>query len=369
MLKYFYQKSVFVESKSKPTVSPFTNAKKSILTHFGADVLKFINRYTLIDDPETLVVSTRNAFNINALASENTSCIVNLGKVNDILRINYFFEMVNARLPKGGCFIGCVETKGSRKIRLLNKYPKVISHFIYYGDFIVKRVFPKLPVTRKIYFKLTAGRNRVLSRTETLGRLYACGFTILDEKMINNRLFFVAQKKDEPTFEPEPTYGPIYKMKRIGKDGKIIHVYKLRTMHAFADHLQQYVYEHHSLQEGGKFKNDFRVSTVGKLFRKYWIDELPMIYNLIKGDLKIVGVRPLSRQYLSLYSSELRKKRSKFKPGLIPPFYADLPKTLDEIMNSEMKYLRLYEKAPFTTDVKYFFKALKNIIIKSARSN
>jgi hypothetical protein len=57
------------------------------------------------------------------------------------------------------------------------------------------------------------------------------------------------------------------------------------------------------------------------------------------------------------------------KPGLIPPFYVDLPKTLEEIMASEMKYLRAYEKNPLRTDVKYFFLSLRNIFFRRARSN
>jgi lipopolysaccharide/colanic/teichoic acid biosynthesis glycosyltransferase len=93
-----------------------------------------------------------------------------------------------------------------------------------------------------------------------------------------------------------------------------------------------------------------------------------MILNLIKGDLKLVGVRPLSKHYFSLYPHEMQKKRTKFKPGLIPPFYVDLPKTFEEIVASESKYLDEYEKAPFTTDLKYFRKALWNILVKRIRS-
>lgn len=83
----------------------------------------------------------------------------------------------------------------------------------------------------------------------------------------------------------------------------------------------------------------------------------------------MVGVRPLSSQYFNLYSKELKEKRSKHKPGLIPPFYADLPKTLDEIMASEMHYLEEHEKHPIKTDIKYFLKAWQNILFKKARSN
>ena len=103
--------------------------------------------------------------------------------------------------------------------------------------------------------------------------------------------------------------------------------------------------------------------------RKYWLDELPMFINLLKGDMKIVGVRPLSAHYFSLYSAELQQKRVKFKPGLLPPFYADMPKTLDEIQASEMRYLTMCEeKSVFFTDLKYILRILHNILIKKARS-
>ena len=103
--------------------------------------------------------------------------------------------------------------------------------------------------------------------------------------------------------------------------------------------------------------------------RKYWLDELPMIFNLLNGDMKLVGVRPLSAHYFNLYSIELQELRTKFKPGLLPPFYADMPKTLDEIQESEMKYLELCNKnGVFFTDIKYFYLILRNIFFRKARS-
>ncbi|MCK5765126.1 MAG: sugar transferase, partial [Bacteroidales bacterium] len=155
---------------------------------------------------------------------------------------------------------------------------------------------------------------------------------------------------------------------RIGKNGKTIYVYKMRTMHPYSEYLQEYVYAQSQLQEGGKFKNDFRVHTAGKIMRKFWIDELPMLFNLLKGDLKIVGVRPLSQHYFDLYYEELREKRIKIKPGLVPPFYTDMPKTLEEIQESELRYLDAYDKRPFLTDMRYFWKAMYNIVFRKARS-
>ena len=139
-------------------------------------------------------------------------------------------------------------------------------------------------------------------------------------------------------------------------------------MHPFSEYLQDYIFHQNELQEGGKFRNDFRISKEGKIFRKFWLDEIPMFINFFKGDMKLIGVRPISKQYYSLYSTELQEKRIRTKPGLLPPFYADMPKTLEEIIASELKYLNAYEQAPLKTDIKYFFLSLKSILIQGARS-
>jgi len=61
--------------------------------------------------------------------------------------------------------------------------------------------------------------------------------------------------------------------------------------------------------------------------------------------------------------------RVRFKPGLLPPFYADLPQTLDEIQESERNYLvACQNKGVFITDLKYLFRILKNILFRNARS-
>ena len=109
---------------------------------------------------------------------------------------------------------------------------------------------------------------------------------------------------------------------------------------------------------------------VGRVFRKFFIDEVPMVINLVRGDLKFFGVRPLSSHYLSLYPDEFQAYRNQFKPGLIPPFYVDMPQSLEEVIESEANYLKEYESHtfPFLVDVKYSFKAFYNIVINKARS-
>ena len=98
------------------------------------------------------------------------------------------------------------------------------------------------------------------------------------------------------------------------------------------------------------------------------MDEFPMLINFFKGNMKLVGVRPLSRHYFDLYNKSLQDRRIKYKPGLIPPFYADLPSDLDAIQESETRYLDKYDKHPILTDFTYFWKSVWNILFRYARS-
>lgn len=343
--------------------------RELVVQEAGEEVLEFIEKNINLEHQQTLVVSTTTPFNIQSQPEGFFQVIINLHPVNDFKRVNKFFETVNSRLPVYGLYINCSITNQIRKQRIMRKYPPVLNGIYYFFHFIFMRVFPKLPVTKRFYFWATNGYNRAISKAETFGRLYSCGFELIGEQQIGDKLYFVSRKIQQPAFDYHPTYGPLIRLKRVGKGGKTIYVYKMRTMHPYSEYLQDYVYKTSDLQEGGKFRADFRVNSVGRLMRKLWIDELPMLVNLLRGDLKLVGVRPLSQQYFDLYSDELKAKRTKTRPGLIPPFYADLPKTLEEIQASEDRYLEAYFKSPFLTDFRYFWKAFYNIVFRRARSN
>lgn len=342
--------------------------KEIIIEEQGEKAFSFISKFLNVEEATVEVVKTRTKFNIRKISNQKFG-IVNLKKVNDINKMNEFFKLVNEKLEVDGLFIGCVETQVARRKRIFKKYPLGIAPVYYFFDFIFKRVFSKLWITKWLYFFITAGRNQVLSRAEALGRLSYCGFEIIEETEINNINYFVVKKVSFVEDVKEPRFSILFKMRRVGKYGEPINVYKVRTMHPYAEYLQAYIYRINNLQSGGKFKNDFRITSWGRILRRFWIDEIPMIINLVKGQLKIVGVRPLSTQYLSLYNTELIEKRKKIKPGLVPPFYADMPSTLDEIIDSELRYINAYLKNPFSTDIKYFFKASSNIIINKVRSN
>jgi lipopolysaccharide/colanic/teichoic acid biosynthesis glycosyltransferase len=363
------REEAIVQQKKRSTLRyDFRMREEYLRNEIGEEAFRYVLNYAAIDSPNTLVIATTSRFNIDTQIQKSFECILNVCRVNDFRYINKYFESVNAKLPVGGLFIDFIETKNMRKKRILAKFPPGINYLYYTADFVVKRIFPKFMLTKKLYFILTRGENRVLSKAEAFGRLYSCGFEILDEKVVDRGLYFIAIKVKEPLFPQNPSYGPMIGLERIGKGGKSIKVFKMRTMHPFAEYLQDYVYRTAGLQDGGKFKDDFRVTTIGRIMRKFWLDELPMLLNLLKGDLKLVGVRPLSRQYFKLYNPELQKLRTQAKPGLIPPFYVDNPRTLEEIEISELRYLKSYKKHPLRTDWVYFWKAFFNIVIRKYRS-
>jgi len=351
--------------------NPLVKNLKEIYLKDFPKLFEFVNSrldLNAIDLNKSFILRSRDQYNVDVINNNSLQFFMNLHPINDIRRINYYLISVNQRLQSGGVLVCCFQSITQRYTTIFRKYPYFLALFIYFLDFVWNRVFPKLPIIQKIYFYITKGKNRALPLAEMLGRLVYCGFNFIDFKEINNLTYIIAYKDREPLQDENPSYGPFFKMRRIGMNNKIIYVYKFRTMHPYSEYIQSLIYELFNVKEGGKLKNDFRITFWGKILRKIWVDELPMLINFFKGELKLVGVRPLSKHYFSLYPDDLKELRIKTKPGLIPPFYYDLPKTMDEIFESERKYLERYFKNPLKTDFEYFVKCAYNIIFKNARS-
>jgi len=341
----------------------------TIRSYSGDKALQFLKQNLDLNSSGIFVYISTDAENLQMLPKYQYFSIVQLERLNNLRGINQKLKIINEKLPDQGIFVCCFESKSTRKKRILKRNRWGLNYIVYSFDYLFKRVMPKIIFTRNIYYMITGGKNRIFSKAEVLGRLYCFGFTILTEKKVGQLTYVVAQREKQPEKIQKRVYGPLIRLRRFGKDGQPFEVYKMRTMHPYSEYLQSYIYKKNKLKEGGKFKKDFRVTTIGTIIRKYWLDELPMLFNLFNGDMKVVGVRPLSAQYYNLYSKELQDKRNKFKPGLLPPFYADMPKTLEEIQASEMKYLTACEqKGIFVTDFRYLFLILKNILFKKARS-
>ncbi|MGA0557717.1 sugar transferase [Larkinella sp. VNQ87] len=292
--------------------------------------------------------------------------------IPDLLRLpadlNAVFRSMFEQLQTGGFLVCRLETSQQRKQRLIRKLPGGIRQVYYLGDYALHRVAPRLFLTRTLYRKLFVSL-RAISKAEVIGRLYYAGFSVDTVLEAPDHLVIVARKTSEQYTERRPSSeGPLLRLWRVGRGGRSFCVYKFRTMHPYSEHLQEYLIQTNGLETGGKFRNDFRITTPGKWMRKYWIDEIPMVINLLKGDMKLVGVRPLSAHYLSLYPEEVQQARFQFKPGLLPPYYADMPQNFAEIVESERRYLDAYAKAPLRTDLRYLGRIVYNILWKRARS-
>lgn len=344
--------------------------RNSILEFTPENVLRYIEKNVDLYSTNTFTLRSSDIYNTRKLPSYRFDTIVNFMPLNHIRGVNKLFTTVNDKLPDDGIWICCYEPQSVTKRNILKRFPPVIGWLYYVAFFCYKRVLPKLFMTSRLYFDITEGRNRVLSKAEVLGRLCYCGFEIIDERKKGDLNYVVARRKFRPEMTARRLYGILVRLNRVGQNGKMFKVYKFRTMHPYSEFLQSYIYNRYSLQEGGKFNHDIRVTTLGRWMRKYWIDELPMLINLIKGNMKLVGVRPISQHYFSLYSKELQEQRTRHKPGLLPPFYADMPKTLDEIQASETRYLTMCEeKGTVRTDFVYFWKIIYTIVFKRARSS
>jgi Undecaprenyl-phosphate galactose phosphotransferase WbaP len=115
---------------------------------------------------------------------------------------------------------------------------------------------------------------------------------------------------------------PFFQQEREGKDGRTIKVLKLRTMHPNADRLlREYLAEHPEEEQNWrryyKLKNDPRVIPgLGWFLRRYSLDELPQLWNVLRGDMSLVGPRPFPVYHLQSFPTRFRSMRNRVMPGL-----------------------------------------------------
>lgn len=109
----------------------------------------------------------------------------------------------------------------------------------------------------------------------------------------------------------------LYVQSRVGMNGRVFNFYKFRSMRRDADRIKQQLMDQNESSDGVifKMKHDPRVTRVGRFIRRFSIDETPQFFNVLTGDLSLVGPRPPLPSEVSQYSLEDRK-RLHVKPGL-----------------------------------------------------
>lgn len=157
--------------------------------------------------------------------------------------------------------------------------------------------------------------------------------------------------------------GPVFfKHTRIGKNGKIIKIYKFRSMVQNAEDLiKNFTPEQmKEYKENYKLADDPRITKVGKFLRKTSLDELPQLINIIKGELSIIGPRPVVQDELEKYGPNAQKFLS-VTPGLTGYWAANgrSSTTYEERMEMELFYV---DNLSFKMDMKVFFKTFGAVI-------
>ena len=154
--------------------------------------------------------------------------------------------------------------------------------------------------------------------------------------------------------------GPmIYVSSRVGKDGKVFNFYKFRSMRENAEEELKLLLEHNEI-EGGvifKMKEDPRITKFGKFLRKTSLDELPQLFNILKGDMSLVGPRPCTVREYELYS-ERDKLRLKVPQGLTGEWQVRgrCNTSFEEMVDMDLDYIQ--NKRGFWYDIGLLFRTI-----------
>lgn len=150
--------------------------------------------------------------------------------------------------------------------------------------------------------------------------------------------------------------------KRLGKNGEIIKVYKCRTMVQNAEELLKKLTPEQKEEFAKNFKleNDPRITKLGNFLRKSSLDELPQLINILKGDMSVVGPRPIVEKELEMYGKYASKLLS-VKPGLTGNWQANgrSDTTYEERVQLDMEYI---DNRSFGMDILIILKTALMVI-------
>ena len=159
-------------------------------------------------------------------------------------------------------------------------------------------------------------------------------------------------------FIDDPHGSPFFSQPRVGKDGKEFKFYKLRSMVCNAEELLADLQDQNEM-DGPAFKieDDPRITRVGHFIRKCSLDELPQFWNVLKGDMSMVGPRPPLPREVAEYTN-YQMQRLSVKPGLtciwqVQPRRNDL--SFDEWVDLDIEYI---ENRSMLLDLKLIFKTV-----------
>ena len=159
--------------------------------------------------------------------------------------------------------------------------------------------------------------------------------------------------------------GPaIFAQDRVGRNGRIFKFYKFRSMRVDAEEIKKDLMSQNQMQ-GGMFKieNDPRVTKIGHFIRKTSLDELPQFWNVLKGDMSLVGTRPPTLDEYMKYTPE-QKRRLSFKPGITGLWQISGRSNItnfDDVVKLDVTYL---DGWTIWKDIEILLKTIKVVVMK-----
>jgi exopolysaccharide biosynthesis polyprenyl glycosylphosphotransferase len=138
--------------------------------------------------------------------------------------------------------------------------------------------------------------------------------------------------------------GPIlFRQRRVGRDGEIFHIFKFRSMHVDAEERKREFERLNDSNDGVMFKikADPRVTRIGHPLRRFSIDELPQLLNVLRGEMSLVGPRPLISKEADAFSETWHERRLDLRPGITGPWQvygrSDIP--YDDMLRLDYQYV------------------------------
>lgn len=161
-----------------------------------------------------------------------------------------------------------------------------------------------------------------------------------------------------------------YKREALSVDGQIINVYKFRTMVVNAPDMFPDLVLTNGRDYLGKIIDDPRITPVGKVLRRYWIDEIPQFYNVLIGEMSLIGIRPKDKAAWNIDGEKHMRRCLNFKPGLVGINYLfSSPVSRKRSLALERYYCMKKRKNSIKTDIEFGMKIMYNIFFKGLRSS
>jgi len=304
---------VYAMTKSKPDFSRLFLGLSITFSAFTVPTLRFITKRILngllkekiliIDGPESDKIF--NFFKNEWYLAYEPVAIVKLNEVSKYQ--NEVFNVVIPKLPFLSEFYNDISSLCLNFKRVF--YVPDISGLSFTNQILHFSITQNLPIF-ETSTKFDSYINRLIKRAFDI--IFSLFFIILFSPLYILIALIIKLTSKGPI---------IYKHKRIGKDGKIIEIYKFRTMYENADKiLEDLLKKDENLKKewerNYKLKNDPRITPIGKFLRKFSLDELPQFFNVLKGDMSVVGPRPVVKEELEKFYGDYKKFYLAVKPGI-----------------------------------------------------